>query len=327
MHRTTKIFFIIAAVLLVIAIGGAAGLYYFFLAAPGSTEVQNDFIISQGASFPSIVAKLESEGRIKNARGFQLARRIYPQAIVAGGYRLSGSMNAFAVARQLTQAPDMIWMTFPEGLRKEEVAERIAKAVGWDAVNVQEFVDAARVLGAIAEEGVYFPDTYLMPHDGTGADIAKRMINRFNEKFAPLAPKFLAENIKYDTALRIASIVEREAAGEEDKRLIAGIIWNRLLQDMKLDIDATVQYARGNVGAGWWAPISSADKEIDSPFNTYKYRGLPPQPIDNPGLSSIRAVAEPEKTACIFYLHDADRVIHCARTYDEHKKNIQKYLR
>jgi len=297
------------------------------LASPESSQAQTEFVISSGMSFPAIVNKLESEGYIKDIRGFQFARRVYPQAIAPGGYQLSGSMNAFAVAHRLTQRPDMIWMTFPEGLRKEEIAERIAKATQWDASHIQEFVDAARVLGAIAEEGVYFPDTYLMPRDGTGADIAKRMINRFNEKFAPLAPKFLAENIKYNTALRIASIVEREAAGEEDKRLIAGIIWNRLLQDMKLDIDATVQYTRGNVGAGWWAPISSADKEIDSPFNTYKYRGLPPQPIDNPGLSSIQAVAEPEKTTCLFYLHDANRIIHCAKTYDEHKKNIQKYLR
>lgn len=311
-----------------VVIGGLVLTVYFILfAPPGKDVVQKTFTIQQGASYPQILEKLRTEGLIKNVKGFQFARRIYPKAIAPGGYLLSGSMNAFAVAKKISGQPDMVWMTFPEGIRKEEMAERIAKVIGWNTADQEEFAAAAHALKAIADEGVYFPDTYLIPRDENGTDVARRMINRFNEKFAPLAPKFLAQNILSNTALRIASIVEREAAGEKDKGLIAGIIWNRLLQDMKLDVDATIQYARGNTGDGWWAPIMSSDKEIESPFNTYKHRGLPPQPISNPGISSIQAVLAPEKTSCLFYLHDENREIHCAKTYSEHRANIEKYLR
>lgn len=316
----------IGAVLVTGCIGGYVA-YYFLFSPPGTSTEQNSLVIPQGTTYSAIVQKLRTEGFIKNAKGFQLARRIHFSAIAPGGYLLSRSMNAFEVARQLTKGPDMLWITFPEGIRKEEMAERISKIIDWDETDIKEFITAAHALGAIADEGVYFPDTYLIPRSDGGSEAAQRMISRFNEKFAPFAPKFLEENILYNTALRIASIVEREAAGEGDKKLIAGIIWNRLLQNMKLDIDATVQYARGNAGSGWWAPITSSDKELDSPYNTYKYRGLPPQPISNPGISSIQAVLTPEETECLFYLHDSDRVIHCAKTYDGHRANIQKYLR
>ena len=108
--------------------------------------------------------------------------------------------------------------------------------------------------------------------------------------------------------------------------IIAGIIWNRLDQKMKLDIDATLQYIKGKA-PDWWGKVSADDKNIDSPFNTYKYAGLPPRPIANPGLDAINAVLHPAQTDCIYYLHDSGGQIHCAKTYDEHKLNIDKYLR
>ncbi len=104
-------------------------------------------------------------------------------------------------------------------------------------------------------------------------------------------------------------------------------MWNRLAQDMNLEIDATVQYARGKTDEGWWSPIVPEDiVNIDSPYNTYKYKGLPPHPIANPGLDAIESVLHPAETDCLFYLHDNDRQIHCAITYEEHKLNIKKYL-
>ncbi|MFH1565593.1 MAG: endolytic transglycosylase MltG [bacterium] len=110
--------------------------------------------------------------------------------------------------------------------------------------------------------------------------------------------------------------------------LIAGILWNRLLKEMKLEIDATVQYARGKTEKGWWTPIKASDiTEIDSPYNTYKYKGLPPHPISNPGINAIEAVLNPIETDCLYYLHDDNREIHCAKTFEEHKANIEKYLK
>jgi UPF0755 protein len=97
---------------------------------------------------------------------------------------------------------------------------------------------------------------------------------------------------------------------------------------MNLEIDATVQYARGNTGSGWWAPVTSGDiQNIDSYYNTYKYKGLPPFPISNPGIDAIEAVLHPAETDCLYYLHDNNRQIHCAKTYEEHQANIEEYLK
>ena len=108
--------------------------------------------------------------------------------------------------------------------------------------------------------------------------------------------------------------------------LIAGIIWNRLNIGMKLDIDATVQYARGKTDNGWWAPIKIEDKQIDSPYNTYLYAGLPPTPICNPALRLWLPLLTPKKPIA-FYFHDSARQIHCSKTYEEHLEKIDQYLR
>jgi UPF0755 protein len=120
--------------------------------------------------------------------------------------------------------------------------------------------------------------------------------------------------------------------------LISGIIWNRLLNGMRLQIDATIQYARGLDGyekeaedlqvgkSNWWTPMKKEDKEIDSPYNTYKYEGLPPTPIANPGIPAIEAALYPQETDCIYYLH-SDYQIHCSSNYDDHLDNIERYLK
>jgi len=145
--------------------------------------------------------------------------------------------------------------------------------------------------------------------------------------------------------LTLASVIQREAAGTHDMKLIAGILWNRLLDGMRLQVDATVQYVRDDIShygvardhyqplesytsqGGWWAPIKPEDKNIASPYNTYRNDGLPPHPICNPGLAAIEAVLNPEETNCFYYLHAPDRKIYCAVTYQEHLKNIETYLK
>ena len=176
-------------------------------------------------------------------------------------------------------------------------------------------------------EGVYFPDTYLIPINEAPLDVAKRLRAHFEEKFTPYAKEAIKQNIKWTTTLTLASIVQREASGKDDMPLIAGILWNRLLKGQKLEVDATVQYARGDTGNGWWAPMSLADKQIDSPYNTYLNKGLPPHPISNPGTDAINAVLNPTETKCLFYLHDSAGTIRCAETYEEHLENIEQYLK
>jgi UPF0755 protein len=221
----------------------------------------------------------------------------------------------------------LLWITISGCLRREQIGELLAGTLGWDQTKLDGWNNAYKTFGPDYIEGVYYPDTYLIPTDETGAQVAKRFIDRFNEKFAPYAQKFLDADIRWVTALKIASLIEREAAGPADMKIISGIIWNRLNDNMLLQIDATMQYTRGKKADGsWWGGIDLAQKNSDSPYNTYLYKGLPPTPICSPSITSIEAVLNPEETDCLYYLHDKNKQIHCAATYAEHKQNILLYL-
>jgi UPF0755 protein len=288
------------------------------------------FTVGLQASQEQIVKNLSEQGYIRSSLGFGIALSRTGKAIEPGAYHLNKNMNAWEVAKTLTSTPYMKWVVIPEGLRKEEIGERLADALGWDDKQLHNWTYTYTAMDYDHLEGVYFPDTYLIPVEENGLDVANRLRRRFDEEFAPYMTKFLKENVKWTTALKIASIVQREAAGKEDMPLIAGILWNRLLKNMKLEVDATVQYARDdkdNLTTGFWKPITPADKEIDSKYNTYKYTGLPPFPISNPGLDAIDAVLNSAETDCLYYLHDSNRQIHCAKTYQEHLANIEKYLK
>lgn len=287
------------------------------------------FVVASGTTEFDVITRLRAEGFIRSqtAFNFLLTLHGWHGKIQSGGYRLSKSMSAWRIASTLAQEPYQRWVSIPEGLRKEEIANLLAKKLDWDKTEIDHFLNPDPSVGMPSSEGYYFPDTYLISVDETGSKVAQRMFNQFNEKFAPLYTQALAKNIKYQTAVKIASILEREAAGGNDMPIIAGILWNRLDKNMRLEIDATIQYARGDTGSGYWAPIKVADKNIDSPYNTYRTAGLPPTPIANPGLMSLDAVIHPAETQCLFYIHDSAHKIHCAKTYDEHKKNIAKYLK
>ncbi len=317
---------IIIAVFLIIIVGG---LYYLlFSAAQGSAEAER-FVVPLNASRSQAVKSL-SEGKfIKSSLGLNIALLARGKfgAIAPGGYKLSKNQNVFQIAGILAGEPYMKWVVIPEGERKEQIAGQLSKALGWNNETRNEFLNGYMKIGQDYKEGVYFPDTYLLPKDETGEEIAFRFIAHFQEKFGPLYPQFAKENIRWPTAIKIASLIEREAGKDKEMPLVAGIIWNRLLQGMPLAIDATIQYAKGNAGSGWWTPLVKGDTKTDSLYNTYLHKGLPPTPISNPGLPAIEAVLKPEKTTCLYYIHDNDGLIHCSKTYVEHQANIEKYLK
>ena len=208
-----------------------------------------------------------------------------------------------------------------EGLRKEEVAMVMADKLDWNETERDDFLNSANV------EGYYFPKTYLIYKDESPSVVVATMRDEFGKQISKVKKPKSTKIINEDTALKIASLIQREAAGKQDMNLISGIIWNRIFKGMKLQIDATLQYAKGNEEEGWWEQVTSADRKIKSSYNTYLFEGLPPGAIANPGLAAISAAFNPQKTSCFFYLHDKNRKIHCAKTYEEHKKNIEIYLR
>ena len=213
-----------------------------------------------------------------------------------------------------------------EGLRKEEVVEVVAKKLDWNETDKGLFMNTHLALNNENPEGHYFPKTYLINKDENPSVVGVTMFDEFSKQVDTIK-KTKLKIINENTALKIASIVQREAASREDMNLISGIIWNRIWNGMKLQVDATLQYAKGSVQDGWWGEVTPEDKKIKSPYNTYLHVGLPPGAIANPGLAAITAAYNPQKTNCLFYLHDKYRKIHCAKTYEEHKKNIEWYLK
>lgn len=217
--------------------------------------------------------------------------------------------------------PYMRIVRVQEGLRKEEIAKVMADKLDWTDKEKEAFLNNVNV------EGHYFPKTYLIYKDADPAAVTDTMVSEFSKQVSKIKKPISKQLINEDTALKIASMIQREAGGKSDMNLISGIIWNRIFKGMKLQIDATLQYAKGSEEEGWWGQVVSADKKIDSSYNTYIYTGLPPGAIANPGLAAISAAYNPKKTDCLFYLHDEKRQIHCAKTYEEHKKNIEIYLK
>lgn len=225
---------------------------------------------------------------------------------------------SFSQTLQYLADPYLRYVKIEPGLRKEQIADIYARVLDWNEQDKKDF--AANI------EGHYFPQTYLVPYNADGKEIGATMVNTFNQNIGKETAKNNKKIINADTAVKIASIIQREAAGKQDMNLISGIIWNRLFNGMSLDMDATLQYAKGSDLNGWWPQVVSGDKKINSPYNTYKNKGLPPTPISNPGLSAIDAAFNPQNTSCLFYFHDKNRQIHCSVTYEEHQQKIKQYL-
>ena len=215
-----------------------------------------------------------------------------------------------------------VWVTIIEGLRKEEIAEVVS-----DALEIPE----VEIINK-AEEGYLFPDTYLIPKEATADAVISILKNNFDVKFNDdLKNKAAKLGLTPEEVILIASLVEKEGYTDSDRPKVASVILKRLNIGMKLDIDATLQYALGYQPQEktWWKKnLTAADKAINSPYNTYTNAGLPPTPISNPGLSSIVAVinADPD-TPYLFYLHGADGKLRLAKTLEEHQRNIEKYIK
>lgn len=301
-----------------------------FLGSPGGTNQTEIFVVPQQVFYDVTAQSLMDQKFIKSARAFTflLDNFTKPAEIKPGGYKLSRNMNAWQVMKKITGDPDMVWVTISFCPRKEQVGEKLAAALKWDKNNLDIWNNLYKNDKQEYFEGVYYPDTYLIPVDETPAQVAQRFIRRFDEQFTPFSEEFSAKDVKWTTGLKIASLIAREAGGPSDMKLISGVIWNRLNTDMRLQIDSTMQYTLGKRGDGsWWGPISLNEKRSESPYNSYLHEGLPPTPICSPNMDAINAALNPEETDCLYYLHDSDKEIHCAVTYTEHLSNIKTYLK
>lgn len=209
------------------------------------------------------------------------------------------------------------------GMRKEQVADIFAKTLLWSAVQKKEFANSSSPI----TEGSFAPGIYAMAPDTTPSEAQKILRTRFSNTILSRYGAKTAEIVPLDQALTIASLIEREAGGKYDMRMISGVIWNRLFIGMNLQIDATVQYAKASKtkNGNWWPRVVPSDTSLRSPYNTYLQPGLPPTPIANPSVAAVFAALNPKKTSCLFYFHDDSRQFHCTDTYEEHVATLKKY--
>jgi UPF0755 protein len=282
-----------------------------------------EFVVKKGEGVKLIASRLAQQKIIRSPTAFYILVKIMgnEKQLQAGDFRLNRSMDAMTVSRELTHGTLDIWTTIPEGWRKEEIANRFSKDLD---IPESEFIK-------IAPEGYLFPDTYLIPKDATVGAVVKLLTSTFTKKVDDVIKNGrVSNNMPMNEIIVLASIVEREGNSDIDRPIIAGILINRLKAKHPLQVDATLQYALGYQPEekSWWKKIlTNDDKEIASLYNTYLYNGLPPGPISNPGIESIKAVLNPKETDYFYYLHDVNGNVHYAKTLEEHNNNIEKYLK
>ena len=302
-------------------LAAAFGGYWFYknIGPVSSTEKYEYFVIEKGTSASQVGAKLEKEGFIKSALAFKLYMQFTGQSnkIQTGEFRLTPSYSLFQTVTALFNGPVELWVTIPEGLRREEIASRFAAALDKDSTFVTEFMSVSK-----GKEGYLFPETYLFPREASASAVVKRMISTFEAKTGSIENK---SGMSFEKAIILASLIERETKTNTERPVVAGILINRLDSGWPLQVDATVQYAVGS-SKNWWPILTLEDLSINSAYNTYKNKGLPIAPIANPGLSSIKAALNPEASDYWYYIHDADGQIHYAKTLAEHNANIRLYL-
>jgi len=316
-----KRFFIAFAVGIIIALVATLWWKNGTLPVNSKDSSQKIFVVRKGQGVREISYNLKQQGLIKDPIVFFIVtkRMGYDKKIEAGDFRLSPSMSTWDIANNLTHGTLDIWVTIPEGKRAEEVTEILKE-------NVPTFQDSWTQALA-TDEGYLFPDTYLIPKDATINLISTMMKDNFQQKFDSVKSASTTNLTDQETII-LASLVEREAKADIDRPMVASVIYNRIGIGMKLDIDATLQYALGYQvdEKRWWKKeLTAQDKKINSPYNTYTNPGLPPGPISNPGLASIKAALNPAKTDYLFYISDVNGVNHYAKTMAEHNANIKKY--
>lgn len=306
----------------------AAGVIWFYVNSQpvsGNKDFKS-FLITKGSSASQIGSQLEASKFIKSALAFKIYLQFSGQAsrIQTGEFRLTPSFNLFQVVGQLLKGPTEVWVTIPEGLRREEIAAKFTSGLDRDSTFTADFLSLSK-----GDEGTLFPDTYLFPKDIGAGQVVNKMTRTFSAKTSSLGA---TGALTFDQRVILASILERETKTDNERPIVAGILINRLNLGMALQADATVQYAvatarcKNQVGCSWWQPLTKDDLGIVSPFNTYKYPGLPPAPICNPGESSLEAAFNPAGTDYLYYIHDMSGQIHYAKTLAEHNANIAKYL-
>ena len=322
--------------LLILIAAGAAGVWiYLRMGDPyrGYQDAEQFVEIPAGAGSRTIGDRLVEAGIVRDATSFRVGLYISGKGrhLQAGEYRFDRPMTPMEVIDKLARGDVyVINITFPEGLTMAEMGKIFAThglgpasafaMAARDPSSIKALDPAARDL-----EGYLFPETYLLPRRTDAARLVKLMTDRFEHVFTPeLREAAQARGLTIRQAVTLASIVEKETAQPEERPLVAAVYATRLRVGMPMQCDPTVIYALQRAGK-YNGNLRRDDLAFDSPYNTYRYPGLPPGPIASPGRGSLAAAVQPADADYLYFVSRNDGSHVFARTLDEHNRNVQKY--
>lgn len=310
-----------------------------FTSPTDSAAEEMNFEISQGESISLVCLRLEQAGLIDDAELFRMYL-IYSgldRQLQSGQFKLSAAMSPLQIASDLLDAtPTEAIVTVLPGWRIEEVAANVAGS--GLSITAEAFINAAYApsveyltylpTGEVPSlEGFLFPGTYVIPRDANLDIVFEVLLTAFNQNVdSSILDGFVRQGLSIYEGVTLASIIEKEAVVDEEKPLMASVFYNRLENGIRLETDPTVQYSLGYQTStqSWWkSPLALADLVVDSPYNTYNNSGLPPTPISNPDLNSLRAVAFPAETPYFYFRAacDGSGRHNFAITFEEHLNN------
>lgn len=304
----------------------------------GDESQYRDFTVEKGQGVNEIARKLQEEKIIKSSFWFEVNiwRKKQGLRLQAGKYSLSASLNIDEIGQVITGGkiiPDEITITLPEGFTLRQMRQRLFESGITESMYLGEeqigryqlqYKFLADIPAENDLEGFLFPDTYRLKPEIELGEISKRFLENFDKKLTPVLREEISRQGKtLYQILTMASIIQKEALNETEMATISGIFWNRIEAKMKLQSDATVNYATGkNI-----RQVTYSDLEDPSPYNTYKYEGLPPGPICNPGIAAIKAAIYPASTNYYYFFHPLGSSAVYSRTGAEHEANRAKYLK
>ena len=271
-------------------------------------EREKLFLIERGENLFQIAENLEKEGLIKNKFLFDLYIFIKgaQRKLQAGEYFLSPSESIARIAGKIISGDiAKVVVTIPEGFTVKQIEEKLNLKLPGENL-----------------EGFLFPDTYYLPVDVTPEKVVEIMTTNFDKKMAPFKEEIEGQGKTIFEIVIMASLLEKEVKTFEDKELVSGILWKRLKNNIPLQVDATISYITGKQTTR----ISREETQIDSPYNTYKYLGLPIGPICNPGIDSIKAAIYPKNSQYWYYLSTSEGKTIFSETLEEHNLAKAKYL-
>ena len=293
---------------------------YALLVPPKDFPVDVPVTVSSGDSIGGFARKLEKENYVRNSTMFSALLVTFGNeySLAVGDYVFDRPLGVLALAHRFRNHDfgiDRVKVTFPEGSTVAQMSELLS-------ANILDFDEAQFFTLTQNKEGYLFPDTYYFFPTATEDQIVKILYDNYNKKILPYADAIEKSGYTEQEIVIMASIIEKEASGDDDRSVVSGILWKRIRIGMALQVDATFSSLLGKTSS----QLTLGDLQTDSPYNTYTNLGLPPGAIGNPGILSIEAALFPTESPYLYYLHDEHGTIHYAKDFEEHKRNKSLYL-